>query len=304
MRPLFYNKAFQEEFEKNGFVRVNLLDEDQVQYLANLEDELSPAMANNFYTSIWSSDKEYRKVVDKKLKEFYIPLLQDYLIDCKPVFANFMVKKPGSDSEIGLHQDWTFVEEDQYPSVNVWCPLVDTSFENGRLSIVENSHKLSLPRRGRDVYSPIQEISDYIFNHCSTGLNVNAGEAIIYDARLLHGSVKNSANEKRVATSIVMIPEEAELLHYVNDQENDNQIVKLSVTEDFFTEFGLYENPVPFFTDKEVVPYQPYALSFEDFDNIFQSINPHLATSSTAYSQQTLSKTKSRIAKLLKKLFG
>jgi hypothetical protein len=272
MRRIFHNKHLQREFEEHGYVKIPLLNDEQIRHLLQVERRLSPQMQENFYTSIWSDNPDYRKTVDRELKDFYPALLNDLLIYCKPVFGNFLVKKPGENSNIALHQDWTFVDENRFHGVNVWCPLVDTTEQNGQLRIVPDSHKLNLPVRGRAIPSPFKKISEYIFENYATGISAKAGEIVIYDVRLLHGSMDNNSNQNRTATALVMVPDEAKLIHYMKDLNEENKAFKIDVEPEFFTDYGLSDYPQQFTEGKEPVPLNHFILNKEEFDHLYKQV--------------------------------
>lgn len=66
---------------------------------------------------------EIKRKVKDEIGKCLQPYFDKYLNDFKPVYANFIGKKPGSNSNRDLHQDYSFCDEDQYDSYNVWIPL-------------------------------------------------------------------------------------------------------------------------------------------------------------------------------------
>jgi ectoine hydroxylase-related dioxygenase (phytanoyl-CoA dioxygenase family) len=82
-------------------------------------------------------------IIVKQFEQEYNNVLADY----KPIIANFIRKKTDG-GEVPLHQNWAFVEETKYTSVSIWCPLVDSTVENGTLQVVPGSHKRFGLQRG------------------------------------------------------------------------------------------------------------------------------------------------------------
>ena len=68
--------------------------------------------------------------------------LADLLDDHRLFNTSILVKWPGQDGAMGTHQDWTFVDEDRFRSVTVWCPLVDVEQRNGALELLPGSHRI------------------------------------------------------------------------------------------------------------------------------------------------------------------
>ena len=120
-----------------------------------------------------------KETVDAQLKRILTKALEEHLIDCKPVFANFMVKNPGDNSQLIPHQDWNFVDETKYDSVTVWCPLVAVNEVNGNLQVVPRSHRLNNLIRGRFFDAPFHHLFEEVVYDKLISLPLKAGEAII-----------------------------------------------------------------------------------------------------------------------------
>ena len=53
------------------------------------------------------------------------------------------MKWPDEDSAFHSHQDWTMVDGTTGTgTVNVWCPLVDATLDNGTLRVAPGSHRM------------------------------------------------------------------------------------------------------------------------------------------------------------------
>jgi ectoine hydroxylase-related dioxygenase (phytanoyl-CoA dioxygenase family) len=59
----------------------------------------------------------------------------------KKLGSTFLCKAPGEAGKVGVHQDWSVVDEDKYYSATIWVPTVDTTEENGALRVLPGSHK-------------------------------------------------------------------------------------------------------------------------------------------------------------------
>ncbi|HXH19738.1 MAG TPA: phytanoyl-CoA dioxygenase family protein, partial [Chitinophagales bacterium] len=244
-KDIFKSPDLQYPFREQGYVIVPLLTQQQIQQLAEIYAayERSSQVQLPFYTSIWSENAEYRESVDAELKRILSSALNKYLLDCKPVFANFMVKHPGDQSQLIPHQDWSFVDETRYDSVTVWCPLVDVNDFNGNLQVVPRSHRLKNLVRGRFFDAPFQNLFDKVIYHRLRSLPMKAGEALILNSRLIHASPPNRSSQVRVTASVVMVPQEAELIHYVlEDTQAKKSFKKLYITPRFFTDYSCYDS--------------------------------------------------------------
>lgn len=273
-RVLFKDAELEGKFCRDGYVRVPLLNSSMLDLLERIYHESESRVDLPFYTSIWSGDRDYRAEIDIKIKAILVPLLEPLLIHCKPVFANLMVKKPVVESKIGLHQDWTLVDESLFRAVNVWIPLVETNETNGTLQIVNRSHLMKINVRGRNIPSQYDGIQSDISKNYLTSLAVAPGEAIIFDERLLHCSPDNSSDFLRLAVSIVMIPKEAQIIHYVAPHHPSKSLFKLYVSPSFFTEYGLFDDLSELMNDAEHVPFICSKRTLGSFVQQYDSLNP------------------------------
>ncbi len=241
MKNIFFNNELEAEFRKKGYVQIPLLNDDEVDYFLGAHQKLAPNRKEEFYTSIWHEDVKYRVDVNKTIEAIIPTKLESILINYKPLFANYMVKKSGDKSSLDFHQDWTFVDESQFIAINVWIPLIDTNKRNGALRVVTGSHKFDIPFRGRNIEGPFWKLNSFIRLFFSDILEVKKGHAVLFDERLIHGSFQNYSEMERVAISNVMIPQEAEILHFSMDKDN-KLLNKQMVDKDFFTLYALNDD--------------------------------------------------------------
>ncbi|MCB9234549.1 MAG: phytanoyl-CoA dioxygenase family protein [Bacteroidia bacterium] len=275
MRQIFSDAKLQLDLETDGFAQIALLTPEDCRELLDFHESLAPENEEGFYTSIWSSNREYREKVDRKLKSILLPGVNQLLDRYKPVFANFMVKRAAENSHLGLHQDWTFVDESQFVALNCWVPLVDTHVGNGPLRIVKRSNTFPNVIRGRNIRSPYDPIQEQIRQKYMTDLIVPAGTAIIFDERMLHDSEPNTSDQDRVAVSIVMVPREAEMQHYLRREGVENQVDILKVDSGFFTENGLFDNLDHLKADRQV-DYTFKGISEDEFAKMYHKANPEM----------------------------
>jgi hypothetical protein len=269
MRPIFYDQQFNVLLQKYGYVVLPLLDENEVNFLLSEHKKIEPKREEAFYTSIWHSDENYRKKVNQLISSIIPNKLSSIIINYKPVFANFMVKKAQEKSTLNFHQDWTFVDESNYVALNVWIPLIDTNKENGALQVIKGSHHFDIPYRGRNIEGPYWHLSKYIKTFFAQLLEVKKGHAVIFDERLIHGSFDNTSQEDRLAVSNVMIPQEATLFHYFKT-ENGNTIQKFKVESEFFTRYALSDDITSYSTpEKFQYTIKPYTLLQFSKDYLF-----------------------------------
>src|SRR5258706_14989328 len=124
---LFIDSSLSEKYRTDGYVTVPLLNDSDIEILKNVFSrfESKAQKTEGFYTSIWSENKEYRRETDEQIKKILFSRILSQIRNIKPVFSNFMVKGTGENPSLIAHQDWSFVEEPEFDSATIWCPLID-----------------------------------------------------------------------------------------------------------------------------------------------------------------------------------
>lgn len=236
-RKIFIEAHFNQEINEKGFVIIDFFNEEEVKKLSDFYYHLSKEKDQSF-TTYAVNDYEYRKETDNQLKEIFEPKINQLLYQYKAFWGNYFLKTSGSPA-MPLHADFQYVNESETISLNIWSPLVDTSPSNGALGIVPFSHFIIDQKRGTNLprfYSPYDQ---EIIQQYGVILSMKAGQAIIYDHRLLHFSTPNQSNMNRLAATMVCIPEDHALVHYYsqNEQEYFSEYPISSVEDFLITDF-------------------------------------------------------------------
>lgn len=281
MRRIFTDDQLQAAISKDGFVVIPLLNETEIAALKEIYHSSNPAMDKEFYLSIWSGDEDYKREVHHKILSVVQQKIQALLSDYKPVVSNFAVKNPGGKSEFDLHQGINFIDETQgHISITVWIPLQDVFPENGNMQVIRGSHKFfNQPVRSQHYRTPFSHIAPYIKEKYAENLPMKAGEAWIFDHRLLHCSPINQTQEIRIATLNVFVPRESPvILYYKPEAEHDGVDVEiLEFTEDNYYQQGVEAKPkVDGLVSRGFRKENPYKVSKKDFDDLYYSANPKL----------------------------
>lgn len=244
MRQIFHDQKLQEEFDQNGFVVLPFLSPSQIRQMLDLYESLDYDLNSGFHATILSKKVDTKRKVNEEVEKVFAPIANKYLLDYKPLLANFTVKEPGHESLFEFHLDWSMVDEDKHISITVWCPLVDVDKHNGNLVVLKGSHRLGRSIRGHKgmfIYTFDKDFMDAIGNCEKVELALKAGEAVIYDHKLFHGSPPNMTDKARVAINQAMIPVETESLHY---QLNDKGGIDVyQVDKDFYARYDIDLEP-------------------------------------------------------------
>jgi len=229
---------------KDGIVKLWLFDEEQLNDLLSFHDEQKPGYSSGFYATSFSSDFHYRKRVNEKIKQALGPQLKSVLPGYRIVFCNFLVKENRADSQVPVHQDWTFVNENEEVSLNVWCPLVETNALNGELQVFKGSHNLLEVIRAPFLPNPFMAEERLIRERYLTSCPTQLGEVLIYDHRLVHYSAPNMSKHPRQVANLSMVPVDSDLFyHYLDDSDGQQTLQKYQVTDEFFLTHRIGSRP-------------------------------------------------------------
>ncbi len=200
-KRVFKDPNMQSQFEQNGYVIFDFYDEEEIEYLSKLYAELHPKDEVGFYPSTFSKDKEYRQKTDDEIRRIGGRTMSNVLVDYKVVCGSFIVKKPGPESVMGVHQDMTLVDETEFTGINIWCPLVDLTDTNGVLKVIPKSHRIFPTYRGSSIPNIYDNVHEEILNK-ATPVYLKAGQAIAFDQSIIHCSPPNVSDKKRIVTNI------------------------------------------------------------------------------------------------------
>ncbi|CAM6004738.1 unnamed protein product [Sphagnum balticum] len=138
------------------------------------------------------------------------------------------------------HQDWNIVDEDKFRSFNIWVPLVDLSDDNGVICVMPGSHTWRKTYRSANIPTAYAE-REQEFWASMQRLYMKAGEALIYDHRLIHASGANTTDEIRLACVYGIIPQGAEMLYYHGKDAQTVEVYKSN--PEFFLYGNIFEGP-------------------------------------------------------------
>lgn len=257
MRSLFKNSELQAKFESDGFVKLSLLEQSEVDHLLSYYKscDFDNKIEEGFHISLDNLNQNLVTEVGEEIKKVLVPKTVD-IFDRGQVFtASYVIKEPGLQNIVPPHQDWSFVDESEFCSVTVWTPLVDVTQDNGALGVIKGSHKLFNHHRSSPSPQSKSSLADHIFTLFPFVeiVEMKAGETLIFNNKLIHASPPNLSKEPRIAVGIGITQEEAKLRHYYHIPNSEPaQLEVYEVEKEFYTWYnnarlsGLYdkgENP-------------------------------------------------------------
>lgn len=279
MRKVLRDDALEEQFQRDGYVRVPFITPQEVADLKQKFFDTLPHSGGQISadeTGVKDSrlvtydftfiDKniEYKKQVYDIITGYFKPHMERLLQNYRPVIANY-IRKQTDNGEVPLHQNWAFADERKCCTVSIWCPLVDSTVENGTLQVVPGSHKRFGEVRGPMVPWELDGIKQTIIDKYLLPLETKAGDCVILDDSIVHYSAINKSNDLRLAIQLICIPAEMPSIHYHMDPSVSMQEVDiLEVDVDFYMQFNPWKKPGNVKKLKRI-PYNFHPLTEEEF---------------------------------------
>lgn len=228
------------KLRRDGYIELSMLCPRSIEVLRSHFIDKLIDHEGIFQSTMQHNDPAYRKQVDLKIKELLQPEIDILMPDYRILFANFLMKHPGQGSEVGVHMDWSYVDESRHTSYNLWIPLVDVDESNGCIHIWPTSHHFT-PQKRATPFVPLSENDQQrVFLH-SIPVLLTAGQGMLYHSGLLHYSNANYSAEARPALALVIVPKGAQPVHYF--EKSKGLVNEYAVDTDFYYRHRLYEEP-------------------------------------------------------------
>lgn len=201
MLPILRSFDIEQRLLMDGFAVMPLLHADAVDELRKLfsyYDTDGKGTEGSIHTSLMDCDGATRRRLHQAIVHRLEPALSNIFNDQKLPLCQFFVKFPEAENEIGLHTDSSLLLNSALePHYGIWIPLQDVGPDNGALTVIPGSHRwfsgvaaASVPWAFADCMNRISPLA--------LTLDLNAGQLVIFDNRLLHGSAPNKSMTPRV----------------------------------------------------------------------------------------------------------
>jgi ectoine hydroxylase-related dioxygenase (phytanoyl-CoA dioxygenase family) len=232
MRPLLRDPSAQQQFEHEGFVVARLLSKEQVASLLGLYDQwIGPETVSGLYESSRQNSYRVNRLINAAIRDQVAVAARTLFLPSKLYGGTFMVKSPEDSEVLPLHQDWSMVEEQDYLTLFVWCPLMDVSVENGGLFVLPGSHRYFRSLRSGSYPSDRFILPAQLHRH-AVDISLRAGEAILYSDALFHGSHANNGSGNRIVVTARVMETEAALVYF--QRANDREVDVYQADEEFY----------------------------------------------------------------------
>ncbi len=219
--PVLRDASLDERIDSHGAVRCPWFDPPELGALRSTVERLGLDGESGFHdTAAAGLGVEDRQEVHRLLTGAFAPVADRTLAGYVPIMSAIMTKWPGAGGEKEIHRDFQLVDESRFRTVCVWVPLGDVDEANGALRVLHGSHRVatgirSVPRTPQEPPDPLGDLRMEDLEP----VPVRAGEAVVFDLAVVHGSDLNRSAEPRRAVGVAYAPAAAELsLRYVGER--------------------------------------------------------------------------------------
>ncbi|MEM7105960.1 MAG: phytanoyl-CoA dioxygenase family protein [Bacteroidota bacterium] len=238
-QKILQDQTWDDSLFDQGFVVIPFLEPGEIDTLKDFYWTCHPTKQEGFFSSAHMPDPIFRDRVNKGVKAVFERANNETLADCRTLGGSFIAKGPGESGHLQPHQDWNIVDESKYRSFNIWVPLVDVGRLNGAVSVISGSHEWTKSFRGANIKDAWNNTYPILWKHMQL-LEMKAGEALVYDHRLLHGSQPNYSEEMRMVAVYGIMPEAADMYYYYAENEH---IAEYKCDPEFYINANPFDGP-------------------------------------------------------------
>jgi len=226
--PTFKDAALERAFERDGFVVVGGVDADRLtEAYAGLKGMMSPDTVDSpgqrsinvtYHCTFLERNRNYKQEVLELTRNALHTLADSLLTNHRIYQANLFVKPPGTGF-VCPHQNLTTVDELEFTSVSLWCPIRDATEENGTIHVLRGSHRRFERFRNSNILWPWRHLFPHNLSHGMEPVKVRAGEMLVLNDSIVHGSPDNRSAHDRVVFHALAAPESADLVYVLPGED-------------------------------------------------------------------------------------
>ena len=260
------------ELAENGYAVGPQLDAQQLAKGRSFFSELvSGPWPVGFVSTARDGPAEERNRVSRVVRELVRPVLSASLGSVQIFLAAILNKSPGTGT-LTLHQDLTYTNEPISRSYTCWIPLVDPEPSNGAIRVVDGSHcwttgiRPAGPGAAQQASGIMAEIEAR-----GTTPELRAGDLLIWDNALFHGSWANKSSLHRPALAATFTDPDAELrLHWA---QSTTLLQAYKLDEHYLTDPHPFRAPPK--SGIRLTPWGPPAAALEELPHKGACTVPH-----------------------------
>ncbi len=189
-----------ETYERDGFVHpLRVMSTAEVRQVRTEFEKLETllgcpveyaAMTHLFFR--WAFDLSTQPKILNAAQALLGPevLVQATLILCKPA---------DDPSFVSWHQDYNYTSQETAPTVSAWVAISDSTRQSGCMRAIPGSHRDGIrPHIDSTIENNILTYSVEVDDSRAVDIELKAGEMSLHHANIVHGSLANRSDDKRI----------------------------------------------------------------------------------------------------------
>jgi len=238
MKPaIFKDKEIQARFDRDGYVVMDFITADEAKIIAEKFYKVHPYTPKGFYSDAFNPDDALKQEIFEHTERIFEKVVAEKFCDVKKLGSTFLCKAPGQEGKVGVHQDWTVVDESKYYTLTIWVPTTEVNDQNGALRVLPGSHLFFDAYRSNSIEFPYRGNEELIWQNMTT-VDMKPGQAFILNHAVIHGSSPNLTDKERLVIAYALAPKDAPLMYYYKDKKrSNNKVEKFSMPDDFFQRY-------------------------------------------------------------------
>jgi hypothetical protein len=196
-----------------GITTIPLVAAEKLRAIERRYWEIVPSDEQGIVIDFLRADRELKRVLSEMLEEAWDDAVADAFVAHYPIYSSFVVKHPGEDSSLFLHRDLCVDDERARRCFALWMPFVDTgaAIPNGALSFVPESRSIHHGAFGPNAAVNFEPYAAHLAEQLQP-MDVPAGSALVYDARMVHASTPNLTSQPRLAIGCLLARRDAPVI--------------------------------------------------------------------------------------------
>ncbi len=234
-RPVLRDAVADAALLGDGWTTLPFLSASEVRRLLDAYAALVPRDETGVQLDVVRPDRGLVRRLSDEIHAVVAPHVAAAFTDHEPVLTAFIVKHPGPGTDFYLHRDVPVNDERTTRCFTAWIPLVDVGADlgNGGLGVVPGSEALPSGHHGFDATALAAPFDAALRAHLHP-VDLAAGHALVYDARVLHASAENRSDASRPAIGCLLGRRSEPLVHVVPTGRRHRRVY--AIDRDFFVD--------------------------------------------------------------------